>query len=250
MSVRRLAAEWNAFAARDPLWAILTWPDKVGGGWGRDEFFATGEAEVAEVLALTGRHRPALATRRALDFGCGVGRLTQALATRFDEVHGVDVSRRMIDLARGFDRSGAVRYHLNEAPDLGLFGDADFDFVYSSLTLQHVPPGLARGYLRELARVLAPGGVLAFQLPERPVRARSSKLRRAFGRLASSAVHRWRTLRNRWRGEPTMDMHGVPRESVEALLRRCGCKVFHVESSTMAGPDWTGHLYLAERLSG
>lgn len=44
--------------------------------------------------------------KHALDFGCGVGRLTQALAAHFDEVTGVDISPSMIKLAKKYSRHG------------------------------------------------------------------------------------------------------------------------------------------------
>jgi SAM-dependent methyltransferase len=51
------------------------------------------------------------------------------------------------------------------SPDLSLFAEATFDFVYTTLVLQHMPPSLSTLYIRELVRVLAPGGLLVFQLP-------------------------------------------------------------------------------------
>jgi SAM-dependent methyltransferase len=60
--------------------------------------------------------------------------------------------------------AGKCQYHLNETPDLGLFGDSTFDFVYSVLVLQHMAPEYAKAYLRELIRVLVPGGLLVFQM--------------------------------------------------------------------------------------
>jgi SAM-dependent methyltransferase len=56
-------------------------------------------------------------------------------------------------------------YHLNAAPDLALFADSTFSFAYSTLVLQHMEPRYSKRYIREFLRVLAPGGVLVFQLP-------------------------------------------------------------------------------------
>ena len=73
---------------------------------------------------------------RALDAGCGAGRHTQALAERFDDVVGVDISEPLIDIARGQQTGSNVRYL---AMDLMSFTDADgFDLVFSSTTLHHV----------------------------------------------------------------------------------------------------------------
>ena len=68
MSLRRLQANWNTFGETDPLWAILTDPAKKGGGWALEEFFATGEREIAGILDYVRSLHP-LPVRRALDFG-------------------------------------------------------------------------------------------------------------------------------------------------------------------------------------
>src|SRR5262245_2563521 len=91
MDLSALKEHWNRFGRTDPMWAILSWPGKEKGQWTPEEFFDTGVREIAYVLnyakTLSVRYR----RRRALDFGCGVGRLTQALAPHFEEVHGVDI---------------------------------------------------------------------------------------------------------------------------------------------------------------
>ncbi|KAA0256336.1 methyltransferase domain-containing protein [Acidobacteria bacterium ACD] len=169
MSLEEIARSWDAFGREDPLWAILTLPGKRNRRWDPEEFFQTGVEEVGRVLSLLESLGLPASRRRALDFGCGVGRLTQALARAFCEVDGVDVARSMVELAERFNRHGGrCRFHLNAEPDLGLFPDGAFDLVYSSYVLQHVPPGLARGYVKEFLRVLSPGGVALFQLPAEP----------------------------------------------------------------------------------
>ena len=60
--------EWEELAKVDPLWAILTAPDRRGGGWELAEFFATGEAEISEMLKVADdkiMHMPSLPVRRA-----------------------------------------------------------------------------------------------------------------------------------------------------------------------------------------
>lgn len=244
MGLKRLARTWDALARRDPLWAILTWPDKRGGRWDPDDFLATGRAEVDAVLARARALHPRLGRSRALDFGCGAGRLTQALCAHFDAVDGVDIAAGMLEHARRLDRGGAT-WHLHTAADLSLFPDGRFDFVYTSITLQHMPPALMRRYLREFPRVLAPGGLLCCQLPERLHRRPSrTPLRRAAGALGARALRRLRAAIAR---EPLMDMHGLPRDEVTALLERHGCRLLAVDPSSMSGPDWLGWLYFAVR---
>jgi SAM-dependent methyltransferase len=156
---------WELAARVDPLWAILSDPSKKGGKWTAAEFFETGRREVALLmyqLHVLGQYP---VCRRAMDFGCGVGRLSQALSAFFPEVVGIDVSRRMIELAERANMARSrVRYVLNETEDLGQFPSRSFDFIYSDIVLQHLSPELSERFIQEFVRLLAPHGILVFQL--------------------------------------------------------------------------------------
>lgn len=159
----RVRRTWDALGRGDALSAIYGWPERRD--WRVDEFLATGEREIDDFLARA--EALGLPARReaALDFGCGVGRLTQALAARFDLAVGVDVAPSMIEAAERLNSFGErCRYVLNEQPSLPFDGGA-FDLVYSNLVLQHMPTALGRAFVAELARVLRGGGLLAFQVP-------------------------------------------------------------------------------------
>jgi len=158
----REARDWNDLAQVDPLWAVLSVDGKRNGRWETDEFFATGEAEVEQILATaTQLGRPA---RRglALDFGCGVGRLTRPLAQRFDETVGVDVSERMLDEARRLNADTPnLTFTSAQEPPTG-----PFDLVVANLVLQHLPSkALARVYTGRLIEAAYPDGLVVFQLP-------------------------------------------------------------------------------------
>lgn len=126
---------------------------------------------------------------RALDFGCGHGRLTQALATYFPEVVGVDIAASMLAAARLANKHGdRVSYVQNVRPDLSMFADASFDFVLTALVLQHMRPEYAACYMREFLRVLRPGGVAFFQIPVEPLAPRPrDNARRTRGRALRPA---------------------------------------------------------------
>ena len=168
MRLRSLRRHWERLGRRDPLWAVLTDPHKREGGWDLEEFFRSGKDEIAAALQRGAELGLAVSRRRALDFGCGVGRLTQAMAAEFERCDGVDISASMLQAARRYNRSPErCTYHHNVAPDLALFADASFTFVYPTLVLQHMAPEHSTRYIQELVRVLAPGGLLVFQLPSR-----------------------------------------------------------------------------------
>lgn len=157
---------WEALAQDDPLWAILSVPAKKGRKWNLDEFFREGQAEVDQVLGRILSSDRDLARGTALDFGCGVGRLSQPLAHYFERVVGIDISPTMIELARQFNQRGPqVEYLQNTVDNLSLFGDRTFDFVYSNIVLQHMQPRYAIGYIKEFFRITKPGGFIVFQIP-------------------------------------------------------------------------------------
>ena len=104
--LRELRWHWEQFGRKDPLWAALTWKDKSEGRWSADEFFRNGEIVVANLLHRAAELGIEIPRNRALDFGCGPGRLTQALAAHFGSVDGVDIAQRMIANARRFNRYG------------------------------------------------------------------------------------------------------------------------------------------------
>jgi len=169
MDLTELQRHWDQFGREDPLWAILTLPGKENRQWNPMDFFQTGVDEISAVLDYV-KHR-GLQLRRgaALDFGCGVGRLTQALCDHFDKVWGVDIAPSMIANARTFNRFGErCIYRVNARDDLAIFENGSLDFVYSNITLQHMPARFSLRYIREFLRVLAPNGAALFQLPAEP----------------------------------------------------------------------------------
>jgi len=240
MELESLQKAWDEAGKVDPLWSVLTDPAKKGGRWTPEEFFRAGEAEIEGVMRRVATLAVKTPGRRALDFGCGPGRLTQALATRFAEVDGVDISPSMIGLARQMNRQGdRVRYHLNGADDLSLFPDPVFDFIYSSLTLQHLEPPLARRYLAEMLRVLRPGGLLVFQLPGREI-----SLAKRIKRLLPRPLLDW-YRRSRQRQHPGNRMNGAPREEVSAWITSHGARILAVDAGTSGG--WESFCYFCQR---
>ncbi len=117
--LERHKQEWEELASVDPLWAISTDAEHRGGRWELGEFFDTGEAEISEVLKAADDLGEPVRRGRALDFGCGVGRLSRPLAKRFRECVGLDISEGMVKLARELNEDRPnCRFVVNDAPDL------------------------------------------------------------------------------------------------------------------------------------
>ncbi len=247
MKLEALQDNWNKLGAADPLWAVMSHPDKRHRSWDADEFFATGRAEINRTLAWIEASGLRIASDTALDFGCGAGRLTQALAQHFAQTTGIDIAESMLAVAADFnDDSGRCRFVHNPHPDLRLFDTASFDLVCTFIVLQHMEPRYIESYLRELVRVLRPGGALVFQVPSRPVATAKGQLRRLL------ALPRLQPLLNLYRRicqhrPGSMEMYGLAQDRVSALLTEAGAKLCAVEECTSAGPTWVSHRYLATK---
>lgn len=170
MTLDEVRRDWTRLGAEDPLWAVHMQPGKRGGRWDVEEFLRLGREDVAAARAWLAELDLPTTWDRVLDFGCGAGRLSQALAGHAGQVVGVDVSEPMLETARHLDRSdGRCEFLLNAEPHLGLFEDDRFDLVYSELVLQHLPLDAIEGYVAEFLRVLRPGGVAVLQCTTNPL---------------------------------------------------------------------------------
>jgi len=239
MQLRTLRDSWNTLGENDPMWAVLTRPERRGRRWDPGEFFATGRREIDEVMRLLREVGPPVARGDALDFGCGVGRLTQALAAHFDRVTGVDIAPSML-AAAGYNSHDNCRFVHNERPDLGVFPDASFDFVYSSIVLQHMPPALALGYVTEFARVLRPGGRAVFTVPAGPS---DTPVGRLYRIVPSAVVDAYK--KRLWGG--VIQMHGIPLEALIPRLTASGLHIERVDPDPSPGPNWRGFRYVVAK---
>jgi len=250
MRLSGLRRHWNEYGKSDPLWAILTAADKKGNRWSIDEFLQTGRDEIAGVIAYLDERGLKGPRRHALDFGCGAGRLTHALAACFDRVTGIDIAPSMIEKARQLHSGLAnVEFRVNTSNRLDSIESGSVDLVYTRLVLQHMPPRYIRSYLAEFVRVLAPGGVLVFQLPGEnavPVTVTGGGLKSVMPRPVISLIRAVRQLRE----FPRMEIHGLPRAEVEQLLAGLGAPVVDVVDDRAHGADSPGYRYCAVKSTG
>lgn len=236
MQLERQAQDWNELARLDPHWAILTSPGKRFGRWDSDEFFATGTAEAEAFVRRAAELGLPRERGSALDFGCGLGRMTRALAQHFGEVVGVDISEEMVG---GAERANAgvdgVSFVVNRADDLGRFPDASFDLVYSVIVLQHVPDRAAiESYVREFCRVLRPGGLAVFTLPSHiPAIFRLQWRRRLYEALRRAGVSA-EFLYRRLHLMP-IAMSYVPERDMTSLVESAGGRMVTVDTQGAEG---------------
>ncbi len=164
MSLAEHRRDWDDLSALDPMWAVLSEPERQFDRWSPDEFFSTGADEVARLRGRLLALGCPDTFGSALDFGCGLGRLTRALTACCGEVIGVDISEQMISRARSL--TPACQFVHNPYYDLRIFPPNRFDLVYTCRVLQHQRSAkLILEHVSELIRVVKPGGIAAFQIP-------------------------------------------------------------------------------------
>jgi 2-polyprenyl-3-methyl-5-hydroxy-6-metoxy-1,4-benzoquinol methylase len=242
--LRTERARWDRLA-RDPYYAVIN--DEIN----RDNrltsdtkaaFAESGVRDVAETLVDIRRWiDPDFHAARAIDFGCGVGRLTIPLARACDHVTGIDISEAMLDEARKNCAEAGVRNTIF-ATSAQFFAmppeaDATFDLVHAFIVFQHIPPKAGMWLADSLIRRLRPGGVGALHFT---YGRRASTLRLVVNRMrrwvpgVNAAVN---LVQGRPLSEPLIPMNNYDLAALFSLLGERGCSNVHARFT-----DHGGHL--------
>lgn len=156
--IRDTDADWRELGVSNPYWGVISHPDFLAENITPEriqQFYDSGPFHIDPIARDLEKHTGARPSGRALDFGCGVGRLAEAMLTYCDQVTGVDISPGMLALAR--ERGSRVRY-VDQIPDEA------FDWINSFIVLQHIPPARGEEIIETLLSRLAPGGMISLQI--------------------------------------------------------------------------------------
>jgi SAM-dependent methyltransferase len=218
----RVREQWRKLGEEDPYWSVLSndsfRADKMDERR-LTEFYKTGEASAGLIELFKEKTGVKLSQRVCFELGCGVGRVTAHLATRFDHVIAADISPGNLGLCeRYMGELGIrnVRAILIESPnDLRDIGT--FDFFYSIIVLQHNPPPVQKMLLNNALALLSEGGGCLFQTP---------------ARLPNYTFLSDKYLREEMR---LMDMHCLPKAEVLKLIDGNGLKIRDIEMDPWIG---------------
>jgi SAM-dependent methyltransferase len=226
-------ADWRELGASQPYWGVLSHPDFRSENITPERveaFYASGAFHIDPIVESLSRLTGAAPSGRALDFGCGVGRLAEAMTTHASQVVGLDISPGMLALARA--RVSKVTY-------VDALPDGPFDWINSFIVFQHIPPARGVAILEDLLARLAPGGAVSLHLtiwrnkdkewPREPAQPAPSGLGRFF-----------RTQRERLAAVRLpvghIHMYDYDLSRVVRLLNRAGVEEIHLIST-----DHDGH---------
>lgn len=155
---------WNQTSQKNPYWGVLTHDKYLGTELEeslKSEFYQTGQRDINFAVQEIKRHillefRP----KKALDFGCGVGRLLLAMASHADHVSGVDLAPDMLECSRRALVEGGIE-GFSLSTDIP---QESFDWINSYIVLQHIPPRKGIVLIEQLLSRLSVGGVISLHV--------------------------------------------------------------------------------------
>ena len=158
--------DWNVRAEKDAMHYIATGHDK-------QEFWEYGkiirEKMLGNVPFSYGSKifvNKDLKKMKVLEIGCGTGRVVISMSELFGEAVGVDISKKMIEMAKKYAKDiPNCKFFENNGSDLSIFPNNYFDFCFSFIVFQHIPEKeIVKNYMHEVSRVLKSEGIFRFQV--------------------------------------------------------------------------------------
>ncbi len=223
-------ADWRALGETQPFWGVLTHPDY------RTEnltpqalkaFYGSGVAYIDDIVVRLERATGVAPRGRALDFGCGAGRLAEAMAA-YTQTTGLDISPGMLAKAR--EQGGKATY-------VETLPAGSFDWINSFIVFQHIAPERGLALMETLLARLAPGGHVSLHVTAWRELALTPAPARSWRALVRALIPE--VLLTRLRPAPatgTISMYDYDLSQVLARLNRAG-----LEELTLVSTDHGGH---------
>ena len=242
---------WRKFGELDPYFGVITNPKferKNLNDESLNEFFRGGEEYVEELFETLRCHSSVTRSPlRALEYGCGVGRIMVPMAKRCGHVTGVDISEGMLKEA---EKNCSARYISNvtfvQAEDAFSSVSGSFDLVHSFIVFQHIPPLRGIKILSRLIDLLTADGIAVLHL----MYLRDVSMLKSFvdwARARSTLVHSAVNLvKGHPRNRPLMQMNAYDLNRVFALFQQKKCHVLYVDFINNDG-YWGAILYVQRK---
>lgn len=223
--IDRVNGNWTQLGTEDPYWSVLGSEDfrletidEM-----EEEFYETGRQEVERLFSFAARSGVDLTTRQTcFELGCGIARVTRALAPHFQHLYAADISSVHLDHARaalaeaGIDNVSLIHVRSLES----IRSIRNYDLFYSYISLQHNPPPVIAHILGMVLTNLNPGGIGYFQVPTYHL-----------GYQFSTSTY----LDQIEEAEPAMEMHILPQEKVMEIIYSTGCKLLEMREDAANG---------------
>jgi SAM-dependent methyltransferase len=235
----KIKETWTHLGLTKPHWSVLTneeyLPETIQGS--SQNFWESGKTEFETIQSIVARHNFEISRdKTAVEYGCGVGRVTMELSAHFGSVDAYDISRHHLDIAitRAKEiEANNIRFH--ECSDTPLKALEKCDFFFSVIVFQHNPPPIIKELIVLAMKSLKPGGLAVFQLPTYQSDYRFS------ARDWILADH-----------HDLMHMHAFPQWKVFELAKELNCDVLEAKEDDYTGDRsiFVSNTFVIRRPSG
>lgn len=238
----KVSAQWHYLGETEPHWSVITsqsyLQEHLGEGENHAAFYASGVAELKVFdVALARAGLSGLVFGTCFELGCGLGRVTAALAARCQHVVGIDISANHLGLAKQYAQSQGLSnvhwHHSTSVDEVAPVGG--FDLLYSRIVLQHNPPPVMLHLLNRLLGQMNPGGVAYFQLP-------------TYCNRYSFRIDSYLATDNM----TNMEMHYLPQSALFEVLARNSCQLLELREDDAIGlaPNVVSNTVLVQKRVG
>lgn len=233
--------DWEKFGKNDPYYGVVTHEAYRKENLTRNNlecFFKSGQEHIERVIdVLRPCIEPDQRIERAMDFGCGVGRMLIPLSKIADHVTGADVSESMLKEAEKNCLKHSIKnVELIRSDDNLSALKGQFDLIHSFIVFQHIPVKRGLTIFENLIDHLKPGGLMAVHFTY----AASKKyynliwLMRKYIPLAKNLIN---VVKGRSFNAPQMQMNQYDPKKVYDIINLHGLKIINTEPT-----DHSGHL--------
>ncbi len=250
MVLERSDKEWEKFGAKMPYYGVVTHKKYYKNELSdqeKEEFFNTGEEHIKHVMyVLKNKLGINCNSERALDFGCGVGRLTIPLAKISGHVTGIDVSEAMLEEAK-------VNSSVLNIKNISFFKSEDdlsnltgnYDFIHSYIVLQHIRTSRGIKIIQRLLDLLEDGGIGVLHITY------GKNIRRKLICLFKSYIPYAKNIANLIKGrkfnDPNVEMNSYDLNDVFGLLHNYKIANVYLELSDHGG-EYGVLIYFAKNI--
>ncbi len=240
MDLKQHKSNWDLLAKENsPEWVV----DTRKKNWDQAEFFETGRVLIDDILEFLNHNNISFNGVNALDFGCGVGRLTQSLSKYFNHVDGTDISEEMIRQANLKNSKGeACNYFTSDSEKLENVPDEKYDFVFTYATLQHIEPYYVKRYLESFVRVLKKDGLIVFQEHAYAFNKKEHAKNMIKSILPRAIVNYIKKVKNK--DEAIMEVFAIPKDTIIGWLDSFGAELVCMREEPNASSSHQTYLYV------